>query len=150
MRTAARESKTLPITMATRSSKPRILVVDDEPSVLLTYRLLLEQKGYSVTAVVTAREAIDHLEHACYDVLLCDLSLEEQRSGFEVIDYARNRYGDVPAALLTGYATGEAAERAEKQSIAILFKPIDIEQFFTTISALLGEEEDGQAKANGR
>ncbi|HZQ90241.1 MAG TPA: response regulator [Terriglobales bacterium] len=128
--------------------KSHILVVDDEPSVLLTYRLLLEQQGYDVTAVLSAREAMRILETSTFDLLLCDLSLEEQYSGFDVVDFGRQRDPGLLAALLTGYATMDAAEKAGTRNIPLLFKPIDIEQFFTTISALLGDG-NGQAKASG-
>ena len=134
---------------APKAKAARILVVDDEPSVLLTYRLLLEQKGYDTVALGSAREAIESLQREGYDLLLCDLSLEEQANGFDVIEAARNRAPGTKAALLTGYASVEAAERAGKNDIAILFKPIDIDQFFETISVLLGEQPNGQAKANG-
>src|SRR5258706_9437710 len=130
-------------------AKSRILVVDDEPSVLLTYRLLLEQKGYDVTAVLSAEDAIAELQKKEFDLLLCDLSLEEQRTGFDVIEFGRKRVPALPAAMLTGYATVETAERAEGAAIAVLFKPIDIEQFFSTISVLLGDKANGQAKTNG-
>lgn len=132
--------------MANAGTRARILVVDDEPSVLLTYRLLLQQKGYEVTAVLSAHEALERLAQEPFDLLLCDLSLEEQRSGFDVVDFGQSKYPRLRSALLTGYATMEATEKAEKNGVAMLFKPIDIEQFFATISRLLGEN-DGQAKA---
>jgi len=135
--------------MNASAAKSRILVVDDEPSVLLTYRLLLEQKGYDVTAVLSAEDAIVELQKKEFDLLLCDLSLEEQRTGFDVIEFGRKRVPALPAAMLTGYATVETAERAESAAIAVLFKPIDIEQFFSTISVLLGDKVNGQAKTNG-
>lgn len=135
-------------TMPNATAKPRILVVDDEPSVLLTYRLLLEQKGYDVTAVLSAQEAIGILGQQPFDLLLCDLSLEEQRSGFDVVEFGRRKHPHLRSALLTGYATVEATEKAEKSGVAMLFKPIDIEQFFATISSLLGDS-DGKAKASG-
>jgi DNA-binding NtrC family response regulator len=134
--------------MGNGTDKNRILVVDDEPSVLLTYRLLLEQKGYAVTAVLSAQEAIERLGQQSYDLLLCDLSLEEQRSGFDVVEFGQKNHPKLRSALLTGYATMEATEKAEKNGVAMLFKPIDIEQFFATISRLLGDN-DGKAKASG-
>jgi DNA-binding NtrC family response regulator len=136
-----------PGNMAT-ASPARIMVVDDEPSVLLTYQLLLEQKGYAVTALLTAREAISMLEQEKFDLLLCDLSLEEQSSGFEVIEFGQRRQPGLGCVLLTGYATVEASERAEKMGIAMLFKPIDMEQFFSLLTTLLGESH-GKAKARG-
>jgi DNA-binding NtrC family response regulator len=126
----------------------RILVVDDEPSVLLTYRLLLEQRGYVVTAAISAREAMAALNDDKFDLLLCDLSLEEQSSGFDVIEFGRGRQPALNCVLITGYATTEASDRAEQMGIAVLFKPIDMEEFFSLIASLLGES-NGQAKASG-
>ncbi len=71
--------------------KNRILVVDDEVHVLITYRLILEQQGYDVTACTTAGEAIEIVERRSFDLVLCDYSLDEQHTGFEVILAARRR-----------------------------------------------------------
>src|SRR5216684_5685997 len=132
--------------MTSDASKASILVVDDEASVLLTYRLLLEQRGYRVTAVISGQDAIAELKKNRFDLLLCDLSLEERYTGFDVIEFGRRQVPGISAALLTGYASVEAAERAESAKVAILYKPIDIDQFFSTVSALVGETSDGEAK----
>jgi len=119
-----------------------ILVVDDESSVLFTYRMILEQQGYAAVAANTAAEALKQVAEKNFDLLLCDLSLEEKRSGFEVFDAARRKRPAVPCVLLTGYASKEAVERAEREGIAVLFKPIDIDEFLSTISSLLREKHD--------
>lgn len=122
--------------------KCHILVVDDEPNVLVTYRLILQQQGYEVSAALSSEEARKTLAEREIDLLLCDLSLEKQENGFDVIDFARQRNGDMPAVLLTGYATQEANERAEQQAIPMLFKPIDIKQLLQTISEMLRNDND--------
>ena len=121
--------------------KYRILVVDDETSVLTTYRLILERQGYQVAACGTSREAIEAISRQDFDLVLCDYSLEEQHTGIEVIAAARKRNATVPAALLTGYATKETAEEAADQSIGVLYKPIEIEEFLATTASLLRREE---------
>jgi DNA-binding NtrC family response regulator len=128
-------------------SKYRILVVDDEASVLITYRLILEQQGYLVTACGTAAEAIEAVRNENFDLVLCDYSLEEQHTGFEVITAARQRDKDVPAALLTGYATKETADEAASQSIGIMFKPIEIEEFLATTSQMLRREHESSQES---
>jgi DNA-binding NtrC family response regulator len=115
----------------------RILVVDDEASVLITYRLILERQGYQVAACKTSREAIETLRAQDFDLVLCDYSLEEQHTGFEVIEAARRRKAGVPAVLLTGYATRETADEAALHSINVLFKPIEIEEFLSMTADLL-------------
>jgi len=93
--------------MARDGRKSKVLVVDDERNVLLTYKILLEQQGYETIASLTAKEGIGLIEKQDFDLLLCDLSLEEKRTGFEVIQAARSRSRTVPAVLLTGYASPE-------------------------------------------
>jgi DNA-binding NtrC family response regulator len=73
---------------------------------------------------------------------LCDYSLEEQHTGFEVITEARKRNPELPAALLTGYATKETADEASSQNIGIMFKPIEIEEFLATTSKMLRRDHE--------
>lgn len=120
----------------------RILVVDDEASVLITYQLILEQQGYQVAACATSVDAIRALYQQKFDLVLCDYSLEEQHTGFEVIAEARKRRPDIPAALLTGYATKETADEASGQNIGIMFKPIEIEEFLATTSKMLRRDHE--------
>ena len=121
----------------TAYEKSRVLVVDDEAAVLLTYRLILERQGYEVVACSTSAQAIAAIETQRFDVVLCDYSLEEQHTGFEVISAARERDASVPAALLTGYATKETADEAVSRGIGVMFKPIEIEEFLATTSNML-------------
>lgn len=120
--------------------KYSILVVDDERAVLTTYGLILSKKGYDVETAISSVEALQALNRRDFDLLLCDYSLEQEHTGFEVIDYGRKKYAKAKAAILTGYASKETAELARQDGIAILYKPIDIEEFFTTIDQLLREE----------
>jgi DNA-binding NtrC family response regulator len=128
--------------------KSHILVVDDEPNVLVTYRLILQQQGYEVSAALSSEEARQALTEHDIDLLLCDLSLEKQENGFDVIEFARRKHPELPTVLLTGYATPEANDRADELGIPMLFKPIDIKQLLQTISELLRNEYE-QRKAIG-
>jgi DNA-binding NtrC family response regulator len=125
--------------MAHDAQKSRVLVVDDERNVLLTYKMLLEQQGYEAVASLSAKEAIGLIAKQDFDLLLCDLSLEEKRTGFEVIQAARARRRTVPAVLLTGYASPEAADYAKENDVSVLYKPIEIDEFLKTIATLLKE-----------
>lgn len=126
----------------------RILVVDDEPSVLLTYRMILEQQGYEVVPAASSVDAKKTLEEQQIDLLLCDLSLEERHTGFEVIEFARKHQPRTVSVLLTGYASKDVSEQAEQGGVAVLFKPIDIAEFLSTISAQLRKRHE-QSKKTG-
>ncbi|HZU21207.1 MAG TPA: response regulator [Terriglobales bacterium] len=128
-----------------QASDYRVLVVDDEPSVLFTYRMILEQEGYKTTAVPSAREALELVRRNDYHIVLCDYSLEEKHTGFEVIDAARQRRKDLPCVLLTGYANQETVAQAEAAGVGVLFKPIDIDEFLAAIPAKLRETYEQSA-----
>ena len=125
---------------ARTSKAKKVLVVDDEPAVLSTYRLILEQSGYDTIAAATSREAIQAIGEHDFDLILSDFSLEQQHPGFEVIEAAKKKNDDVPCCILTGYATLETADQAEARGIGIMYKPIDIQEFLQTTSRLLGEK----------
>ncbi len=125
-------------------NKPHILVVDDEPNVLVTYRLILQQQGYAVSAAISSEEARTVLQRGGVDLLLCDLSLEKQQSGFDVIELGRSLNPSLSAVLLTGYASVEANDRAEKESIPVLFKPIDSQQLLQVIAELLRKNNESR------
>src|SRR5258708_8109801 len=116
-------------------SKPHILVVDDEPSVLLTYKMILEQEGYQVTAAPNSKEACKAVESSAFDLLLCDFSLEQQHTGFEVIAAARKMEPKTPCVLLTSYANMDTAQQAKPQGIHVLLNPIQIEEFIQTTTS---------------
>ena len=124
--------------------KYRVLVVDDEAAVLLTYQLILERQGYEVLACGTSVQAIAAVQNERFDVVLCDYSLEEQHTGFEVISAARRLDPEVPAALLTGYATKETADEAANRGIGVMFKPIEIDEFLSTTSNMVRRNNESK------
>jgi DNA-binding NtrC family response regulator len=125
----------------TVKQKPRVLVVDDEPSVLFTYRLLFEEQGYDVVAALSSEEATTALKDGAFQMVLCDLSLERDRTGFDVIGVARERSPSVPCVLLTGYANKEIADRAERNNVAVLYKPIEVDELLSTIQRMLRDSD---------
>jgi DNA-binding response OmpR family regulator len=131
--------------MTVRARKYRILVVDDEPSVLTTYRMILEQKGYEVVAAPSSEEARRALESEKLDLLLCDLSLEERDSGFAVLEYARRLQPGLPSLLLTGYAGRDISDRAQDLGVSVLFKPIEIQEFLGAIRIHLRNAHEQEA-----
>ncbi len=120
-----------------RQGKTGILIVDDEKSVLETYAMILQKKGYAVETAISSTAAISILDERDVDILLCDYSLEQEHTGFEVIEHARRRKPQMKCLLLTGYASLETADEAKRKNIQVLYKPIDIGQFFQTIDSLM-------------
>jgi DNA-binding NtrC family response regulator len=124
------------------NGKYRILVVDDEASVLMTYRMILERQGYQVVACSTWREAVAAVELQGFDAVLCDYALEERHTGCEVIGAARKRNRGVPAALLTGYANKETVDEAARHNTTVMFKPIEIDEFLETTARMVRRNDE--------
>lgn len=83
-----------------------VLLVEDDPTLLDAYRLVLESSGFRVATAGTAREAVRTLREASVDWVVCDLGLPDS-SGPEVVrelhDGAAASDGSPPAILvLTG------------------------------------------------
>lgn len=111
----------------------RILLVDDRPAVLLTYRMILQQQGHEVTAVPSYGDAVASLDACSFDLLLCDLGLGDNRNGFDVIEHAREKVPGIRAVLLTGFADQEVAEQAAERGVTVLFKPVNVHELLNTV-----------------
>ena len=92
--------------------KKNILCVDDNEQVLSVRRFLLETRGYRVTAVTTAQDALAHIQNSApgsIDLLLCDL-LMPQMDGNELVRRAKQLHPSLPAMIVSG--TVAAFDRA--------------------------------------
>ena len=119
-----------------QGSSLRILVVDDKPAVLMTYKLILQQQGHEVVAVSSCQDAITELDGCCFDLLLCDYTLEDDRNGFHVIDEANRKAPGIRSVLMTGYSEDEVGSEAAERGVRVLFKPVNVTELLNEISAM--------------
>ncbi|HMK31771.1 MAG TPA: response regulator [Terriglobales bacterium] len=116
----------------------KILVVDDEPAVLLTYELVLRHQGYDVASASSPKEAEELLARSKFDMLICDLGLRGEQDGLGVIETARRQYPGIGCLLLTGFAEPEISEAAASKGIRLLLKPVHLPELLSTIRLLVG------------
>ena len=92
-------------------SQPRILLVDDEPSIrqLLAYRL--KREGFDVVLAENGREAVTRLEAGGIDLLVSDIRMPDM-SGIEVLRAARALDPDTLGIMITAYASKETSVEA--------------------------------------
>jgi len=81
----------------------RILLVDDELAILLTLKAILEMSGFNVETATSAREAKQKLAAGTYEMVITDMRMENETSGFEVIRAARSQAYNPATAILTAY-----------------------------------------------
>jgi len=65
-----------------------VLVVEDEPNIVISLRFIMEQAGFSVRVAEDGRQAVDEIEREAPDVVLLDLMLPEI-DGFSVCETMR-------------------------------------------------------------
>jgi DNA-binding NtrC family response regulator len=116
----------------------RVLVADDEPSLLLTYTLILQKHGYEVSTASNSDDASLQLQQVHFDLLICDLTLKQDRDGCDLIESAMKSYPSMQIILMTGSSTPEVITWAKQQGIVILFKPTEVKTLLQVVSDSIG------------
>jgi two-component system KDP operon response regulator KdpE len=127
------------------SGTARVLLVDDEPSILKTMAPLLRSRGYHVETAATGREAIERFEQDPPNLVILDLMLPDI-DGLEVCRRIRAR-GDTPIIILSA----REAEQVKVQALDIgaddyVTKPFGPEELLARVRAALRRStSDGDA-----
>lgn len=115
--------------------KPKILVVEDQPEVLTTATLLLEQAGFEVIGAPTGMEGIRLSQNQEFDLIILDVNLPE-KNGFEVCAWLKQdfRFSRTPIIFACGHWTEENRRRArELGAVDFIDKPLDAPLFLQKI-----------------
>jgi CheY-like chemotaxis protein len=134
---------------------PAILVIDDEPVVLQGVARICGSEGLPVTAAASGRAGLERLQTKTYQLILCDIMMEEM-NGFEFLAEAARRKIRTPIIMMTGYSTGENAIRSlQAGAIDYLPKPFTAEELMAVVRRGLNSGElpatpsDAPGSANG-
>jgi DNA-binding response OmpR family regulator len=121
----------------------RILLVDDELAILLTLKAILEMNGFEVETASSAREAAQKLSGSTFQMVITDISMETESSGFEVIRAARSQAYNPATAILTAYPKlGD--DWKERGAESLLVKPMNTHDLLRQIEALLVTHQDSK------
>jgi DNA-binding NtrC family response regulator len=119
----------------------RILLVDDDVTVLLTLKAVLEFNQFEVQTAGSASEAVQKLSAGVYEMVITDARMETDDAGFHVIRAARQQSYRPATALLTAYPPRNADwKRNGVQSL--LVKPIGTQDLLRQIEVLLIQQQD--------
>jgi two-component system response regulator PilR (NtrC family) len=109
-------------------SKPRILIVDDEPSMRDMLRIVLRRDGYDVVVAGNGAEAIAILEKERVDLLLSDIRMPDV-GGVDVLRAAKNLNRDIIAFMMTAFASTDSAVEAMRLGAVDYFtKPFNMDE----------------------
>jgi len=128
------KTKHIPLIAEIRS-RARILLVDDEETILKTTKKLLRLKGYNVTTVIEPTEALKEFSENrdFYDVIITDETMPVM-TGTLLSEKIHGINSEVPIILCTGYNIDLSAEKIQATGIVeILSKPITITEYVNAI-----------------
>jgi len=126
------------------SSKKRIIVIDDDKSILRTFTRILQKNGYEIDVAETGKEAIEKSKKNKYDLALIDIRLPDM-DGTDLLMKMRQTMSNAIKIMITGFPSLETGVKAlDEGADAYLVKPVKPEELLALI------EEKFKAKAENQ
>ncbi len=117
----------------------RILIADDEPSILSLLSRILTGEGYTMLTATGGVEACEVAAREHPHLVLVDLTMPD-RSGLEVLRQIKEQAPETVVMIMTAYASAETAVEAMKQgALDYLIKPIATDELKIQVRRALGE-----------
>ena len=118
----------------------RVLVVDDEPNIVMSLRFLMEREGFLVEVAASGQAAVAALDREPADLVLLDVMMPE-RGGFGVCQRSRAKpvWRDTKIVMLT--AKGRDVERDKGMALgadAYVTKPFSTRDLVAQVKQMLG------------
>jgi len=115
----------------------RILLVEDEPGLVLTLRDRLTREGYSVDTTADGESGLERAAGEAFDLVLLDVMLP-RLGGFDVLKELRKRNVDTPVIMLT--ARGQVVDKVVGLKLGAddyVTKPFEMMELLARIEAKL-------------
>ncbi len=120
-----------------RTSQPRVLVADDEPSIRFVLREALEDEGCEVVLAEDGDAALEAIAAGGLDLAFLDIRMPGP-SGLELLDRMRAQGLDIQAVIITAQNTFENAVEAMKRgALDYLVKPFELREVAALLSKAL-------------
>jgi len=115
----------------------RLLIIEDEPVLRLTFRHLLETQGFAVGVAANGREGLEAFRDDPPDLVITDLIMPEL-DGFATIDSLRREQPELPIIAMSALVGEEEMDRAVAEgAVCCIRKPVDQRQLLELIDRTL-------------
>jgi DNA-binding NarL/FixJ family response regulator len=123
-----------------RDSK-RLLLIDDDPNLILLVKDYLEFRGYQVVTAENGREALELLEQHVPDLIICDVMMPEM-DGYSLVKHIRQdpRTNRIPVLFLS--AKGQSQDRVKglnEGADVYMVKPFEPEELVAQVESSLNQ-----------
>jgi CheY-like chemotaxis protein len=124
--------------MKFRKTTPHILLVDDDPQILLMMKRTLDKEGYSTVALASGKAALDTIQEHRPDLVILDLSMPEL-DGFDILRIVRTQMPQLNIVVMSGYLSGALLEVARLLgAVGTIQKPFSPEVLVQIVREMLG------------
>jgi len=111
----------------------KIMVIDDEPSVLESFKMILTIKDYEVETFPDGPSAINAIEKGKYDMAFCDYKLPGM-DGIEVLKNLKSKDSEIEVVIVTAYASESShANAITLGALEYLRKPFLMEEIYELV-----------------
>jgi CheY-like chemotaxis protein len=120
----------------------RILVVDDEPEIVVLMRIILERSGHEVMIASNSAECFEKLKEKKPDLILLDVMMPGGEDGWEACRKIKEdeKTRDIHVAMFTVRTSDDSVEKSyESGADAHINKPFDRKEFLHTVEGLLAK-----------
>jgi DNA-binding response OmpR family regulator len=120
----------------------RVLIVDDEPNIVMSLEFLMKKAGFEVTVARNGREALDALDGPPPDLLLLDVMMPEF-DGYEVCERIRADPAWASTTIFMLTARGRDSERDRGLALgadAYVTKPFSTRELVAQIEAVMASK----------
>lgn len=123
----------------------KVLIVDDEMSVLESVSKILVRKGYETKTTLSGEEALKVIRNEDFDLIVADLMMPRV-SGIDLLKTIRSENKNIPFLVITGYPSISAAVEATKFGAGgFLPKPFTTQELEEAVEKALGGTKEYQA-----
>ena len=114
-----------------------ILIVDDEPDILLMLRMSLEDEGHEVVLAADGQMALDRIAEHRPDLVLLDLMMPIL-DGFGVLEALRGDQDPLPVVMVSAKSEPADVERATNLgAVEFVTKPFDLDRVVALVASVL-------------
>ena len=117
----------------------KILIVDDEDTILMTLSHLLSSKETTVITSSRMEEAEEALSRYSFDLVIADIRLSGMYGieGLELLSFIKDMHPKTEVIIMTAYSTEEIKEDAFRRGAYYYYeKPIDLSHLVAKVQAL--------------
>jgi DNA-binding NtrC family response regulator len=125
--------------MAEAKALKKILIVDDEPTILLTLSYALRSKDVDVITASRLEPAEDALKKHTFDLVIADIRMSGMlgEEGLELLTYIKRNWPATKVIIMTAHGTDEVRQDAyDRGAIHYYQKPVDIRELMQKIEEL--------------